>query len=364
MGCSLLIPFDDYDSKYSPDASKASKPACTVDAADFKADPHNCGACGHDCNAAQCQEGKCAVDTFGSDPSLVVQGLAQDATWIYAAANTASDHGIGRVRKANKADSQAVVHTSSTIRFVVAYGPLFWTEDKGVGTIPKPSDTVDSNPGATGTAFAASEPNPPDGIAVDDAFVYWTDAKSGVIRRAARATKSPQTIVSSAGGATSIASDGTSIYWTDGTGNRVMRSQTDGTGPHEIVANQPSAAGLWIDDSGVYFTTARAPGTVMRAAKDGSGLVAIASAEPTAPRRVVVDGDFVYWIDESTSSSPLPPLLPPNPPNGSVRRARRDGSDKTPLTLADGQAPVDLVVDDTYVYWSSPSDHSIKRVAK
>jgi sugar lactone lactonase YvrE len=348
VGCSLLVPFDEFDAEFG-------RP-CT---ADLTTDMHNCGACGHDCKGAQCQDRKCEVDLLGSDPSLVVQGLAQDDVWIYGAANLVSDHGIGRVNKANKAEMQAVLHTSSPTRFVVIGGPdLFWTEDKGVGTIQKPLDSADAGALVTGTPFSL-EPNPPDGIAVDDAFVYWTNAKSGVIRRAARGTKDGQTIVSSAGGATSIASDGTFIYWTDGTGDRVMRSQPDGTGAHEIVASQPSAAGLWVDGSGVYFTTGK---TVARTAKDGSGLVVIASAEPTPPIRVVVKDDFVYWIGKSTTPTPIWPL-PPGPPNGSVRRARSDGTEH-PLTLADGQDPVDLVVDETYVYWSSPSDHSIKRVAK
>jgi hypothetical protein len=367
VGCSLIIPFDDYDSQYgakATDASRAPDGAARTCTADLKTDRQNCGACFHDCQGATCQDSKCGIDTLASDSSpvfkfLVFEGLAQDDVWIYGAANQPNDHGIGRMKKADKTVAQAILHTTSPVHLVAVRGQdLYWAEDDGVGTIRKPDDNSDPSPGPNVTIFTPHEPNPPDSLAVDDTFVYWTSVASHVIRRAARSTKAVETIVS---GPTrsprKIASDGTFIYWTDGTNAQVMRSQPDGTGATAIVASQPSAAGLWVDGSDVYFTTETVPGAVMRCKKDGSGLVAIASAEPTPPGRVVVKDDFVYWIDQSNGA------LPTLAPTGSLRRARIDGSEP-PLTLADRDAPVDLVVDDTYLYWSSAASHGINRVAR
>lgn len=360
VGCSVLIPFDDYDSQYevrapdsgTPDSKASGAPVCP--GVDTKTDGHHCGSCEHDCNGAECHDGVCDAQVIVSDPAIAFESLAQDEIWLYGAGSFAGGTGIARLKKADPKDVHPLAYASSPAHFLVARGAdLYWTEDRGLGHIVKPADNAaDPSKGDTTEPFFLSV-NPPDGLAVDDNFVYWTQAQIGRINRARRDTTDPTTIANVVGAlsAGSIASDSKFVFWADRISQRLIRSKTDGSDLHEIVVAQTEPAGLWVDDSGVYFTTRTAPGTVKRAAKDGSGLVVLAAAEPTPPDHVVVSGEWVYWID-----------LANVPGNGAVRRARRDGTEA--ITLAANQSPIDLVVDDTYVYWSSIAEHAIKRVAK
>ena len=63
-------------------------------------------------------------------------------------------------------------------------------------------------------------------FAIDDAYVYWTEPRAGVVRRAAKSGSAAETLFDGQLGASAIAVDDTSVYWstlaTDGRGGSVL----------------------------------------------------------------------------------------------------------------------------------------------
>src|SRR5207249_2500548 len=73
-----------------------------------------------------------------------------------------------------------------------------------VGRVPKHGGPV--------TELAAHVGHPV-AIALDDAYVYWTDEDSGTIGRIAKGGGAPQTVATTSIGAWPLAVDGERVYW-------------------------------------------------------------------------------------------------------------------------------------------------------
>ena len=137
-------------------------------------------------------------------------------------------------------------------------------------------------------------------IALDDAYVYWTERTPGATRRVAKAGGAVQTLISApnVNGPTSLAVDGTNIYWVED-GGRARRMPKGGGTPTDYNAPDPAYV---------------------------SGYVAINAAN-------------IYWSDSLSATS------------GRLRRAPKGGGTVNDLVLGGIFTPMSVGLTTTHVYW-------------
>jgi sugar lactone lactonase YvrE len=170
--------------------------------------------------------------------------------------------------------------------------------------------------GSGGGVLLAS-PEEPMGIAVGEGFVYYTETGKGNVVRVPIGGGTLFTLASGRSFPRYVAlcsdcTDNTYVYWTEFDGGNVMK-------------NQRTAA--------------------------QSAAVTLASGE-SSPDGIAVDGDYVYWVEQGTTSS-----------NGSVRRNSVNGTPSSVQTLASGRNdPWNLATDGTHVFWTENAAGNVMQV--
>ncbi len=235
-----------------------------------------------------------------------------------------------------------------------------------------------------------------------------TDASDATATRDADAAATeaapPLTLASGRIQPAEIVVDDTYVYWVEfGADGGVYRTRKDGSdlgAVTTVAAHQDFPVDLGVDDAGVYWATQSASGlplgspdagTIMRAAKDGSGVPATLLSQVGFPNRVALDDTRVYftleivgngavWSVPKTGGAVLVHASGIDFPGGlgvddafvyftvegsddtvtddGVMRAPKTGCDGSPscsvLLTPAAQPPVnpfELRLDDTYVYW-------------
>lgn len=147
-----------------------------------------------------------------------------------------------------------------------------------------------------------------------------------------------------------LVADDTYLYWTNGSNpGRLVRQPRDGGALEALATDLVDPYEPFLDEGYVYFPDS--DGTVKRVNADGGCVEIIATAD--TPTYLAFDSEHVYFSDFFS---------------GAIGRAPKAGGEVT--VLASGQAnPVDLIVDDTHVYWVSRAGNvvgegSFSRVAK
>jgi hypothetical protein len=152
-------------------------------------------------------------------------------------------------------------------------------------------------------------------VAVDDTYVYATDASRGVIR-VPKAGGTVETIATPSAAPDAIAIDSANVYWAthDGGSTFEIGLRAKSGGPPATLASSTSGyASIAIDATYVWY--ARADGEIGRVPIAGGASEPIVTGE-TAPSSVAVDAANVYWIAD-----------------GGLVRATRDGASRTPLVV-------------------------------
>lgn len=331
------------------DAAPDSGATCTQ----TSSDPHNCGACGHDCLGAACTNGTCA-------PSLLVAGLPQpscvavDALQVYWATRQCPSGTMCVGAKSITSDAGP---------FAIAPGA---SDDFGIGwsdcallpsgTIvvgaPQQNGLVDEfPPGATVESRFAYGTRGVVALALTrSGGVAWTTTDGRVYACGSTCDDNPNAIAATQSAPAGIATDGTTVYWTNLGDGTIASSPFFGDGGQVTTVASDAAApsDIAVDDAGIYWVE-RGSGSVVELAAGGSTPVVLANGPPGADA-IVLDAQHVYWTSIGGT--------------GTVMRVDRDGG--SPLTLASGQAsPSDLAVDSQWVYWSNGvGDGGIYRVAR
>jgi hypothetical protein len=315
-------------------ATEASSTACNL-AID---DPHNCGACGHDCLGGQCMSGACqAWVLIGADAGLAPWRIAQDSAYLYWVDQ--QDGIVGRTDKSSGATT--LLSTAAVLPGAVAVddaGAFYWGDDNGVFRCPT-AGCADSGPALV--AAAAHETGVAS-LAVDGTYVYWSDQTSSIYSaHKYGSAETPVSLGDGDAGVEQVATDGQRVYFTaDDELFHVMG--VDGSGEFAVGTGSSSSTALGfaidVDNGAVVWSESD---TVFAAATTGVGAYSAIAVSQTNPLAVATDGLEAYWLDV--------PGLSMNAELVGCAIA----SCNIPNVLAYGFfEPSSVVVDDGAIYWA------------
>jgi sugar lactone lactonase YvrE len=324
------------------DASSCGDPACPGPCVDLDSDPHNCGACAHDCLGGACSAGTCQPVTLfaATDSSEEADWIAVDAANVYWTGYVAQ-----AVMSAPILGGTPVLLTradGNSHSIAINAQNVYW----GDGT----AGAVLAVPIGGGAARTIASAQAPYGVAADAASVYWTDQEAGTVLKAPANGGSAVTLASGLSGPAAIAIDATSAYFTT-FGGSVMKVSLDGGSPVALASGlgQGTLPGIAVGAQEVYWTDA-ATGTVMEVPIGGGAPVTLASGQ-VSPGGIAADSSGVYWVTAGDGSAGF---------NGTVMKVGLDGGD--PVTLVSGQPyPSGIALDAVSVYWA---DGDVLRLAK
>ena len=196
----------------------AAPDCCNGTCVDIQEDQHNCGACGHDCQGGDCKGGTCLPLLLASSryQAYAIAVNAQGVYWTELNDDVVSV-GLtgGTVTRLYSPGGIGIAALGSNVFFASVY--LAFADTGSVMSVPKT--------GGTPQTLAANQ-NLPNGIAVDDTNIYWTDYSGGTVMKMAKTPVdggAPVTLASGQDGPLGIAVDATSVYWTNEGGGSVVK---------------------------------------------------------------------------------------------------------------------------------------------
>lgn len=198
------------------------------------------------------------------------------------------------------------------------------------------------------------------GLAIDDAWVYWTAADPEVpveaeVLRAPLSGGPSEVLVRHQLFPTGVAVDATSIYWAvplrqeaPQEGGAILAAPKEG-GEQRRLATTPQDAeieALAVDASSVYWT---ASGALMRVAKAGGAPSTLATGQPRIGS-IAIAGTSVYWTNEELEHGEVMVL---------------DGDAKRPTRLAREQfLPTGLAAAGTRVFWAEELSGAVRTIGR
>ena len=360
------------------DAASDSTSACAPDAS-FLTDPNNCGACGHGCLGAACNDGACEpftlAPTLGGSPFQYANTLAMDEATLYLVDDDTNSGNQGSVYAISKPPIGAcAVAFCYPIALWTGYAPANVATNADTVFVATFNGTetggsiyaVDKNGGgasvfASGYYFSWA-------ITTDADAVYWTNfgvsfSQGSVVRQLFDAGSADaggevlaMTLTNANSLLTAIAVDATEVYWLEevaGGPLLVNAKGTPGSGGTFATSGNEIPTALIVSGANVLWTEqlqddGGGGGGVNRAGTNGGC--------PEAPCPLVTgltnatglaaDATYVYIATAGTNATHS---------DGKVLRIRQDGTcagATCPEVLATGQlSPSSILVDDTAIYW-------------
>lgn len=308
------------------DTGVAIEASCSPD---LNTDPLHCGRCGHSCLGGACVAGACGAVNL-TVPIASPGGIALDDTHVFWTSTLTGD--IYRANKDGTSPSSLGAQ-SNALSIAVFGGGLAYSSPsaKIVGV----ANTVEKKPFVTvGSDQAVSWGY----VAIDDAYVYWTDPVAGNVMRSSRTTPMPFKLAVGENAPHSVFIDGDTLLWTTA-GGELVRANKDGSGRKVIAGGLGSPTHL-AAGGGAAFVTDTAAASVTRIALDTGAKVVIATGQPDA-HGIIADGSTLYWTSKSV--------------------IRYDGT--TVSVFAESTGVHRIAVDATAVYWTEYAG-GVKRKAK
>ncbi len=336
-------------------ACSAGQALCGGACVDEQTDPAHCGGCGIVC-AGTCALGRCLV-TLASQVSA--SSIAVDDTAVYW---TTMNGTVMKVPVGGGAAGTLASGQDQPAAVVVDGTSVYWLtsdafDDSAITKVPRTG-------GATPVTLITygNEFSPTPGLAVDTAWVYWTDFVSGNpvpgqlagarVRRMPSSGGPAQTLVEGLSLApTGLAVDATSVYWAGSPGsptnftNVLLKVPLQGGTPATlatyqswasamvaalplpVVAGQTARDVYWIASPPMPNSATQPPTNLLSAPATGGSPSTLA----ISANSVALDSTTLYWTTD-----------------GSVMSAPLTGG--TPVTLA-AVGGGEIAVDATSVYW-------------
>jgi hypothetical protein len=170
---------------------------------------------------------------------------------------------------------------------------------------PPYGDTIRQISIAGGADQVRASNTDPECLALDSENVYWIE-REGAVNKVALSHGAPVRLATANDPAFVAVSEGV-VYWLDSSGIWSVASEG---GESHLVFVPPDlyVAGLAVDMTDIYWTDSpsftTATGTVNVVSKNGGALrqIAIGQADPSS---IVVDANYIYWLNRGTSSMNL-----------------------------------------------------------
>jgi sugar lactone lactonase YvrE len=375
--CSLVTPLDDLGGGGDATSEIAPLEASACDA-DTNADPHNCGACGHDCCGGACTAGQCQPLVLASQQVKPAWVIA-DATHVYWEVNTTSFQGSvppTDVMRVGTDGSNLEVFASQRAIFngIQTDGTrIIWLEASVAPPAPFRVAWADKtatvgDAGAPVQVVPAMDPNASSasmrGFYVDTATMYWFGNSStecpnfsACVFFAPTSNLGARTVVQVTTSPYNIAlgsADTDYIYpWTqNGSIARLSKKLVDGGLPSDIV--ETTADGgvsiTAVDETTLYFSNTAA-GTIYAMPKvPDAGAPQVFATLQNVPRTLAATQGQVYWANSDGIVS-CPASGCPN------------GPDKPRVIVAENGI-TDFAITPSCFFYANPQNGTIKVVGR
>jgi hypothetical protein len=338
-------------------------PTCTCDVTcnaictDIQMDNNNCGGCGTICpsvpapSTTQCMLGRCLVTLATLASVESVRDIAVDNSSLYwtvagwAADGNVNHDSLNKVPLGGGTPTPLVSNDNTIENIVVDAFGVYWV--RWVSPMTDSTYDIMKVPLAGGTPTTLANGGQ-SGIALGAGGVYWMTGSA--LMRVSLDGGTPVPVASVQGFPSSIAVDAAYVYWTnfgtfsygseDTTDGTVMKVPVGGGTPIMVASAQNLPRGLVVDATSVYWIVG---GSVMKMPLDGGSPVTLVSglAPHSFVASIAVDSSFVYWTNGADLYS-----------GGAVMKAPLGAGTPTKLALAQ-DSPGRIAVDDTSVYWAT-----------
>jgi hypothetical protein len=297
-------------------------------------DPNNCGACGVVCPSPYpCQHGACQpIELVHGDATDTIAAVVSDGTNAFILVSGSSTRTLEECAVAGCNQMPITVASGGTnandsMLALLALGGswVYWASTTAV------EDLATAQPAAT--PFAAPSGSSIYGVATNSTHVFWSDQNLGVLTCATGSTCASPTVLlglaSISAPPQTIAADETYVYWTDANGNLFSSPVAGGT--PSLLATDADTFGAMVAVAGhVYYFSSQNGGirvAIGGTASSGAMYFAIGGTA------IATDGATLYWADDSIKKCQLGP------------------SCAAPTVLAGATSPTWLAVDATHTYW-------------
>jgi hypothetical protein len=321
-------------------------------------DPHNCGACGHDCLGGACVAGACQPVTLVHESGQPFE-LAVDAANVYwlnssGTLESVSKQGGGVSYLATKQYNPGSVAVADGTVYFGLYDAYL---------------SVQSVPVGGGNLTALGDQGIGGGIiALDAAFVYWTEYPGGwpgaaQIMRTPRAGGPTTVLIGNLWDPRCLTVDGGYLYWSEFTDDwdvpaapstgGVRRVPVTGGAPEALFTGQDIAS-IAVDETYVYFVyegpgSASGETSAIRRMPKGGGPITTVVSPPHGAGSIVVDASHVYW---STTIGMT------------LSRADKSGGPEETLAKTSNGNPYAMAQDEVAIYWVDPGNGTVMKLAK
>jgi hypothetical protein len=328
--------------------------ACTSDAA---TDPHNCGACGHDCGGGACEGGRCqayAIVTGNDGPYgiAVNKGIVYFTSIDDTVEQCTGDDCMNTLTQMTSGQQfPRKITTDTTNAYWTNEG---FTEEGGMsGGIA--TCGLSGCAGGVATILWTDEFGPTD-LAVDSTSIYWTVGFTGLVHSCPTGGcgSAPKNLASVATPTSGAAVDATSFYFTEPKLGNIIKCPLSGCGdaPLPFASGQGTPMEVDVTQGVLYWSN----GTAIMSCptSDCTGAATTFAANQTAAQPLAHDETNLYWALTTSSGKILSCPL------------STGGATCTSVTvLADGQGnPAAIAVDDTAIYWTNSVAGTVMRLVK